>query len=68
MILAGLYRRRADNNRPFTIVSCDNILHNGDVARSVVIGLATLLEDSIMVQWIRRNVMFPNGDFFRKPF
>ena len=42
LILAGLKRRKAEGTPPFTIMSCDNIPHNGHVTADAVCGLAQL--------------------------
>ena len=60
LIIAGLKRRRADKTAPFTVMSCDNIPHNGHVASDAVIGLARLA-DTELAGWIEANVAFPNG-------
>jgi len=60
LILAGLTARRAAGAIPFTIMSCDNIPHNGQVAANTLIGLAELT-DPELATWIRDNVAFPNG-------
>ncbi|RWA71872.1 mannitol dehydrogenase family protein [Mesorhizobium sp.] len=60
IILAGLVRRRADGIVPFTVMSCDNIPHNGHVTSDGVIGLARLIEEDL-ANWVRDNVAFPNG-------
>jgi mannitol 2-dehydrogenase len=60
LILAGLMRRRATGTLPFTVMSCDNIPHNGHVARDAVTGLAALV-DPRLADWINENVAFPNG-------
>ncbi|MEQ1954561.1 mannitol dehydrogenase family protein [Mesorhizobium sp. CN2-181] len=60
LILAGLKRRRAENTKPFTIMCCDNIPHNGHVTKDAVCGLAKL-SDPDFAQWIEKNVAFPNG-------
>ena len=39
LILAGLMRRRDDGTAPFTVMSCDNIPHNGHVTCDAVVGL-----------------------------
>src|SRR5207248_905708 len=44
LILAGLERRRAAGVAPFTVMSCDNLPHNGTVARNAVAGLARLFD------------------------
>ena len=59
-IVAALKLRRAAGIKPFTVMSCDNLPGNGTVARSAVVGLATLL-DAHLADWIEANVAFPNG-------
>ncbi|MEO1469349.1 MAG: mannitol dehydrogenase family protein [Pseudomonadota bacterium] len=60
LILAGLARRRAAGHAPFTVMSCDNIPHNGDVVRRVVTGLADLV-DPALGAWVGAEVAFPNS-------
>jgi mannitol 2-dehydrogenase len=59
-IVAGLARRRAAGIPPFTVMSCDNVPHNGLVTRNSVVGLARLV-DPALAEWITANVAFPNG-------
>ena len=60
LILAGLERRRAAGVPPFTVASCDNLPHIGDVTRNAVTGLAALRDDAL-ADWVRAEVAFPNG-------
>ena len=60
LILAGLMRRRDEGTVPFTVMSCDNIPHNGRVAADAVIGLARLV-DEIFADWVSEHVTFPNS-------
>ncbi|MCB2101574.1 MAG: mannitol dehydrogenase family protein [Rhodobacterales bacterium] len=60
LIIAGLARRRAAGFAPFTVMSCDNVPHNGVVTRNAVTGLARL-SDPAFADWIAENVAFPNG-------
>lgn len=60
LILAGLKKRREAGLKPFTVMSCDNIPHNGHVTRDAVTGLAALA-DPELAGWIKANVAFPNG-------
>ncbi len=60
LLLAGLRRRRANGTLPFTVMSCDNIPHNGVVTRNAVMGLAAAAGGGFDV-WIKDNVAFPNG-------
>ncbi|KQZ15386.1 mannitol dehydrogenase [Mesorhizobium sp. Root554] len=60
MILAGIVRRREVGIVPFTVMSCDNIPHNGHVTSDAVVGLARLVDEDL-AEWIADNVAFPNG-------
>ena len=60
LIVAGLKARRAAGIAPFTVMSCDNIPHNGKVTAAAVIGTASL-SDPDFAEWISANVAFPNG-------
>jgi mannitol 2-dehydrogenase len=59
-IVAGLKARRAAGTRPFTVMSCDNVPHNGVVTRNAVAGLARLI-DPEFASWIADTVAFPNA-------
>jgi mannitol 2-dehydrogenase len=60
LILAALRARRAAGVAPFTVLSCDNVPHNGVVARNAVAGLAEA-QDPALAAWVRDTVAFPNG-------
>ena len=60
LIALGLARRRAAGVKPFTVMSCDNIPHNGVVTRNAVAGLA-MLSDPDLGRWIEGSATFPNG-------
>ncbi len=60
LIAAGLAARRAARIAPFTVMSCDNLPHNGKVARDAVVGLAQL-RDRDLAAWIAGEIAFPNG-------
>ncbi|MBX2853515.1 MAG: mannitol dehydrogenase family protein [Rhodobacteraceae bacterium] len=60
LIAAGLRSRRAEGAAPFTVMSCDNIPHNGAVTRNAVAGVARL-SDPELAGWIETAVAFPNG-------
>lgn len=60
MLVAGLRARRAAGLPPFTVMSCDNIPHNGVVTREAVVETARL-SDPGLADWIAANVAFPNG-------
>lgn len=60
LILAGLKARRAAGVEPFTVMSCDNVPHNGVVTRNAVAGLAEA-QDPKLGAWVRETVAFPNA-------
>lgn len=60
IILAGLLRRREDGIVPFTVMSCDNIPHNGRVTAEGIVGLAQLVDEDLAT-WVRDTVAFPNS-------
>ena len=60
LILAGLKKRKELGIEAFTVMSCDNIPHNGKVTCDSLSGLANL-SDPEFSNWIKQNVAFPNG-------
>lgn len=60
MLLAALRLRRDTGLDPFTVMSCDNIPHNGVVTRNALVGLARLT-DPAFADWVAEHVAFPNG-------
>lgn len=59
-IVEGLHIRRERKQEPFTVMSCDNLRHNGDVAKKAILGYANA-RDKALAQWIEANVCFPNS-------
>lgn len=60
LIVAGLKARKEKGIEPFTVMSCDNIPHNGVVTANAIVGTAKL-SDPAFADWIKTNVSFPNG-------
>lgn len=60
VIVKALKARKEKGLAPFTCMSCDNVPHNGDIIKSVVLGLARL-SDPLFGDWIEENVAFPNS-------
>ena len=60
LVVEALKQRRRVGLAPFTVMSCDNVPHNGVVARNAVAGLADL-SDRQLADWIRGEVAFPNA-------
>ncbi len=60
IIISALQKRRDSGIAPFTVMSCDNLPANGEVARQTVLGLAKHHGDDVY-DWIADNVAFPNS-------
>ena len=59
-IVSALERRRSSGIAPFTVMSCDNILRNGTVARTATLAAAEG-RGSRLTDWIEREVAFPSS-------
>jgi mannitol 2-dehydrogenase len=59
-IVEALRLRREDGTAPFTVMSCDNIPGNGDVAKKMIVAFARL-KDPALASWIESSVSFPNS-------
>jgi fructuronate reductase len=59
-IVAACAQRRAQQRAGFSVISCDNLPHNGRIARAVVLGFAEQI-DSELAAWISANISFCNS-------
>ena len=59
-LLEALDRRRIRGLPPFTVMSCDNIQSNGEVARKMLMAFAEL-RDPALRNWMSENCIFPNS-------
>ncbi|QCW99900.1 mannitol dehydrogenase family protein [Aggregatimonas sangjinii] len=59
-LTAALKKRRDDGIPAFTVMSCDNIEHNGDIARKMLLAFA-MEQDKSLASWIEEEVCFPNS-------
>lgn len=59
-IVAGLGARRVAGAGGFTVLSCDNIVGNGDTARHAVLAFAQR-KDPQLASWIDEHVSFPSS-------
>ncbi|MEP7180011.1 MAG: mannitol dehydrogenase family protein, partial [Pseudonocardiales bacterium] len=59
LITEALVRRRERGIEPFTVMSCDNIQSNGDVARKMFTAFARVRSPEL-AEWVTANVAFPN--------
>ena len=60
LVTEALHRRRTAGAGPFTVLSCDNLMHNGRAARTAFLGFARA-RDPELADWIERHVSFPNS-------
>lgn len=59
-LAAALNKRRQAGVPAFTVQSCDNVQHNGDLTRKMLLGFARL-QDTQLADWIEQEVCFPNA-------
>jgi mannitol 2-dehydrogenase len=59
-VVRALAERRRNGVEPFTVMSCDNIQSNGDMARQTFTAFARLV-DPELADWMAGNVRFPNS-------
>ncbi|MFI3314492.1 MAG: mannitol dehydrogenase family protein [Rikenellaceae bacterium] len=60
VVAEGLRRRIAAGNGAVTILSCDNLQHNGDTCKRVFTQFFAQ-QDSELAAWVEGNVTFPNS-------
>ncbi|MGO4649614.1 mannitol dehydrogenase family protein [Nocardia sp. 2YAB30] len=60
LVTEALARRRVRGIAPFTVMSCDNIEGNGQVARAAF-GAFARMRDPELGDWVEREVRFPNS-------
>lgn len=60
LLCAALAKRRAAGTPAFTLMSCDNLPHNGAVTRKALLAFAGLA-DAELAAWIDANVSFPSA-------
>ena len=56
----ALERRRQRGLAPFTVMSCDNLQNNGDVARKMLLAFTALRSPSLS-DWLAEHCAFPNS-------
>uniref|UniRef100_UPI00356737C8 mannitol dehydrogenase family protein n=1 Tax=Pontiella sp. TaxID=2837462 RepID=UPI00356737C8 len=59
-LTASLKKRRDAGLPPYTVQSCDNIQHNGDMTKKMLLAFAGK-QDPELAEWIEANVCFPNA-------
>ncbi|GAA6617851.1 mannitol dehydrogenase family protein [Scytonema sp. NUACC26] len=58
-LTAALDRRRQQGLAPFTVLSCDNLQGNGNIARKMLTAFAQM-RDPELGSWVAEQVAFPN--------
>lgn len=59
-VAEGLRRRKSAGNGAVTILSCDNLQHNGDTTRKSFMSFVKA-QDAELAAWMEENVTFPNS-------
>ena len=59
-LTAALKKRRDQGLPAFTIQSCDNIQHNGNMTQKMLLAFA-YKQDTELAKWIEQEVRFPNA-------
>lgn len=59
-IAEGLRKRRENHSGGLTILSCDNLQHNGDTTKKAFLSFIEA-QDKELAYWVEGNVTFPNS-------
>ena len=60
VLAEALDRRRQRNLPPFTVMSCDNLQHNGNLTRKMLLAYLWL-RDPGLAEWVGEHGAFPNS-------
>ncbi|CAF1495555.1 unnamed protein product [Rotaria sordida] len=60
-IVHALDARRRANEKPFTVMSCDNVQRNGEVIKRCVLQFAKGLNNTHLIEYIETQVTFPSS-------
>ncbi len=60
VLLLALAKRKEKNIAPFTLMSCDNIAHNGKVLKNIMLKMAEHINPTL-INYISNEVSFPNS-------
>jgi mannitol 2-dehydrogenase len=63
ILVTGLYKRFKNKGEPLTVLSCENIQRNGEVARAMIEQYAVLRYpmEPAFHRWLSVNVFYPNS-------
>lgn len=59
VLVAGLQRRAAGHGLGVTLLSCDNLPHNGKLLKQAVLSFAALVDEQL-AEWVQKYVSFPS--------
>ncbi|CAI8898305.1 mannitol dehydrogenase family protein [Chryseobacterium sp. IT-36CA2] len=59
-VAEGLRQRKIQNSGAITILSCDNLQHNGNTAKRAFMSFIEV-QDVELAAWVKENVTFPNS-------
>lgn len=59
-LVAGLAKRQRNGSGAITVLSCDNLSHNGDCTRRAVLAMANA-HSVTLHHWVETQVSFPNA-------
>ncbi|MDI2091210.1 D-arabinitol 4-dehydrogenase [Commensalibacter oyaizuii] len=59
-VKAILKERIKQNGKPVTLLSCDNLRHNGDRFRHGFLQFLELCKDQELIEWVKKNTTSPN--------
>ena len=62
LLVRGLARRYRLGGQPFTVLSCDNVVHNGVMVKQVVLSLARAAGETASgwLEWLEQAVAYPS--------
>jgi mannitol 2-dehydrogenase len=60
VVAEGLRRRKENGGGPVTLLSCDNLQHNGNTAKKAFSSFIEA-QDKALADWVKTNVSFPNS-------
>ncbi|WP_349897498.1 mannitol dehydrogenase family protein [Parafrigoribacterium soli] len=61
LLVRGLAARYRRGGRPFAVLSCDNIVHNGEVLKTVITSFADACDVEGFTRWLESSVSFPSS-------
>lgn len=59
-VAEGLRQRKTQNGAALTLLSCDNLQHNGNTAKRAFTSFIEA-QDAELAAWVKENVTFPNS-------